>query len=80
MEQASGTMPRRANTKPKRADSAAMRMSIGSCMVTPTPTAAPLTAAIIGLLSLKMRRRQQPAAVALPGRALGRGRGGCRRS
>jgi hypothetical protein len=38
--QASGTMPRRANTKPMRAPLAAMRTSIGSVIVAPTPTAA----------------------------------------
>ena len=45
---ASGTTPRRTKTKPIRALSAAIRMShcIGS--VAPTPTAAPLMAAMIG--------------------------------
>ena len=46
---ASGVMPRRANTKPKRAAVEAMRMSIGSCIVAPMPTAAPLIAPMIGL-------------------------------
>jgi hypothetical protein len=35
-------------TRPKRAVLDASRMSIGNCMVTPTPTAAPFTAAMIG--------------------------------
>ena len=48
-EQASGTMPRRANTKPIFAPSTAMRMSIGSVIVIPTPTAGPLMAAMTGL-------------------------------
>ena len=39
LEAASGTMPRWENTKPKRAASDAMRISIASCMVTPMPTA-----------------------------------------
>ncbi len=50
VEQASGTMPRRPNTKPIRACSEAMRMSIGSVMVAPMPTAAPLMAAMTGLV------------------------------
>ena len=45
---ASGVMPRRAKTKPKRAVVEAMRMSIGSCMVAPMPTAAPLIAPMTG--------------------------------
>ena len=52
MLHASGTMPRREKTNPMRAWVDAMRMSIGSVMVTPTPTAAPLIAAITGFLSL----------------------------
>ena len=39
LEAASGTMPRAANTKPNRASVDASRMSIGSVIVTPTPTA-----------------------------------------
>src|SRR6476620_11596767 len=46
LEAASGTMPRWENTKPKRAFSDAMRISIASCMVTPMPTAGPFTAAV----------------------------------
>jgi len=46
---ASGTTPRRANTKPMRAAVEAMRMSIGSVIVMPKPTAGPLMAAITGL-------------------------------
>ena len=49
-EQASGTIPRRAKTKPKRADSLAKRTSIGKVIVAPTPTAGPLIAAITGLV------------------------------
>ena len=48
LEQASGVMPRRANTKPNFAPVEASRKSIGSCIVAPTPTAAPFTAAITG--------------------------------
>ncbi|WRL65068.1 hypothetical protein U6N30_05060 [Blastococcus brunescens] len=48
---ASGTMPTRPKTNPKRADSAAMRMSIGRVSVAPMPTAGPLIAAITGLRS-----------------------------
>ena len=47
---ASITRPRRAKTKPNRALVEARRISIGNCMVTPTPTAGPFTAAIIGFL------------------------------
>ena len=46
--QASGTTPRRAKTKPMRAAEEAMRMSMGSVMVTPKPTAGPLMAAMTG--------------------------------
>jgi len=53
-------MPRRANTKPKRASVEARRMSIGNCIVTPTPTAAPLIAPITGLRLLKMRSVTMP--------------------
>ena len=45
---ASGTMPRRAKTKPIRAVVEAMRTSIGSVIVMPTPTAGPLMAAMTG--------------------------------
>ena len=55
-EAASGVMPRRANTKPKRAAVEAMRTSIGSCIVTPIPTAAPLMAPMIGFRLSNMRR------------------------
>ena len=41
LDAASGTMPRRANTKPNLALVDAMRMSIGRVMVTPRPAAAP---------------------------------------
>ena len=49
LDAASGLMPRRLKTKPKRAVVEAMRMSMGSCMVAPMPTAAPFTAQITGL-------------------------------
>ena len=55
LEHASGTIPRRTKTKPKRASSAARRTSIGSVIVTPTPTAAPLIAAITGFVESKIR-------------------------
>jgi hypothetical protein len=51
LEAASCTIPRRVNTNPNRADSAAIRTSIGSVIVAPMPTAGPLTAAITGLCS-----------------------------
>ncbi len=60
LEQASGTMPRRENTKPKRAVSLAMRISMASCMVAPMPTAGPLTAAITGLRQLKIASVTRP--------------------
>jgi len=44
-------MPRRAKTKPIFTVSAASRISIGSVIVAPTPTAGPLMAAITGLLN-----------------------------
>jgi hypothetical protein len=59
-EQASGTMPRRANTKPNLAAVLARRMSIGRVIVTPTPTAAPLIAPITGLALSKIRRVSRP--------------------
>ena len=64
LEQASGTIPRRAKTKPILAPSAARRMSIGSVIVMPTPTAGPLIAAITGLVESKMRSATCAAAVA----------------
>ena len=57
---ASGTMPRRANTKPMRASSEARRMSIGSVIVAPTPTAGPLIAAITGLVEANTRSVNWP--------------------
>ena len=60
LEHASGTMPRRANTKPKRATSAARRMSIASVIVTPMPTAGPFTAAMTGFLLSKIRSVSSP--------------------
>ena len=57
---ASGFSPRRAKTKPYRASVEASRMSIASCMVTPTPTAAPLQAEITGFRLSKIRRVSRP--------------------
>ena len=53
-------MPRRANTKPMRASSAARRTSIGSVIVAPTPTAGPLIAAITGFVDSKIRSVSSP--------------------
>ena len=44
----SGMIPRRTNTNPKRAFVDARRTSIGSVIVAPIPTAAPLIAPMIG--------------------------------
>ena len=66
-------MPRRAKTKPIRAAVDAIRMSIGSVMVMPTPTAGPLIAAITGFFESKIRRVTRAAAVAV---LLGRRRRG----
>ena len=63
-EHASGTMPRRANTKPSFAFSDASRMSIGSVIVTPTPTAGPLIAAMTGFVDCEDPQGHQPAPVA----------------
>jgi hypothetical protein len=60
LEHASGTMPRRENTNPKRAVSLAMRTSMASCMVTPTPTAGPFTAAMTGFRHSKMASVRRP--------------------
>ena len=60
LEHASGTIPRRANTKPMRASSEARRMSIGSVIVAPTPTAGPLIAAITGLVDSNTRSVNWP--------------------
>jgi hypothetical protein len=54
------TIPRCANTKPNFARSLASRMSIGSVIVTPTPTAAPLIAAIRGLVEANRRSASSP--------------------
>ncbi len=51
---ASGTRPRRANTKPYFDSVEPRRTSIGSVSVRPTPTAAPLIAAIDGLRQSKI--------------------------
>jgi hypothetical protein len=67
LDAASGTSSRRANTSPKRADDEASRMSIGSVMVTPTPTAGPLTAAITGLsISAKRNETRPPPSLGMP--------------
>ena len=60
LEHASGTIPRRVKTNPIFAVSAASRMSAGSIEVMPTPTAAPLMAAITGLSEAKMRSVIRP--------------------
>ena len=57
----SGTMPRCVKMKPNFAFVDASRMSIGSSIVAPTPTAGPLIAAITGLRLLWMRRVACPA-------------------
>src|SRR5438876_3637685 len=57
---ASGTTPRRANTKPIFAVLAARRTSIGSVSVMPKPTAGPLMAAITGFFISKMRSVTSP--------------------
>ena len=53
-------MPRRANTNPNLASCSARRMSIGSVIVTPTPTAGPLIAAMTGLVHSKIRSDTRP--------------------
>lgn len=60
LDAASGTRPRRANTKPKRADSPAIRMSAGSVIVEPTPTAGPLTATMTGFTLAAIRSATHP--------------------
>jgi hypothetical protein len=60
LDAASGVMPRRENTKPKRAALDASRMSIGSCIVAPMPTAAPLIAPITGFTLRKIRSVTMP--------------------
>ena len=60
LEQASGTIPRRAKTNPIFAPSAASRTSMASVIVIPTPTAGPLMAAITGLVESKRRRVNWP--------------------
>ena len=53
---ASGTSPLRVKTAPNFASVEAIRTSIGSVIVSPTPTAAPLIAAIDGLRHSKIER------------------------
>ncbi len=60
LEHASGTIPRRAKTKPMRASSEARRTSIGNVIVAPTPTAGPLIAPITGFVQEKMRSVNWP--------------------
>lgn len=60
LEAASVTMPRRANTNPKRAVSEASRTSMGSVIVTPTPTAGPLIAPMTGLSERAIRSATVP--------------------
>src|SRR5579859_3389416 len=60
LEAASMTTPRRENTKPNFAVSAASLMSIGSVIVIPTPTAGPLMAAITGFKQAATRRLTLP--------------------
>ena len=60
LEQASGTIPRRAKTKPIFASSAARRTSMGSVIVAPTPTAGPLMAAITGFFESNTRSVNWP--------------------
>ena len=55
-------------------DDDAMRMSIGSVMVMPKPTAGPLMAAITGFFMSKMRSETTPAAVAVRRRRVPAGR------
>ena len=57
---ASGTTPRRANTKPIFASVEASRTSIGSVSVMPNPTAAPLMAAMTGFFMSKIRSVTTP--------------------
>ena len=63
-EHASGTMPRRAKTNPNLAVLLARRMSIGSVIVTPTPTAGAVDRADHRLGALEDAQRHHAAAVA----------------
>ena len=56
----SGAIPRPANGKLSLAWSATMRTSIGSVIVSPTPTADPLMAPITGLRESKIRSTAMP--------------------
>ena len=61
LEQASGHDPAAREDEAEAARSVeASRMSIGSSMVAPMPTAGPLTAAITGLRQAKMRKASRP--------------------
>jgi hypothetical protein len=53
-------IPRRVNTKPKRAAEDASRTSIGKVIVAPMPIDAPLTAAMIGFFRSWMRSASTP--------------------
>ena len=77
LEHASGTMPMRPNTKPMRAFSDARRMSIGSVIVAPMPTAAPLIAPITGFLQLKMDSTTRPPVSRTPWKMAGSSRRCC---
>ena len=59
-EHASGTIPRRVNTKPIFAELEIRRISIANVMVAPIPTAGPLIAPMIGLLHLNIRNVTVP--------------------
>ena len=52
----SGMSPMRTNACTKVADSAAMRKSAASASEKPAPAATPLTAAMMGFSSMRMRR------------------------
>ena len=64
-EQASGTIPRRANTNPNLAVADARRTSNGRVIVMPTPTAGPLIAPITGLVHDEEPQRHEAALVAV---------------
>ncbi len=68
-EAASGTMPRRVNTKPKRAVSLASWIPMARVMVAPTPTVGPLIAAITGFRQRKIRRVSRPPLSRAPSRS-----------
>ena len=71
VDAASGTMPMRPNTKPIRARVDAMRASIGSVIVAPMPTAAPLIAAMTGLVQRWTASDTRPPVSRTPSRICG---------